>query len=229
MKRLIPALILAALTASAYPFSPSQGTLNPGSGDLFGLPGQTVVWGVDLKNDTNDWWIFTSVQSDYTSTGAPGEIPDGPGFFTDYLSVNFLIEFVGNARSLVPKETYSEGGGADPFDLPQVGTPGVDAVGLASFAISPTALPGSVSAQIHVTYDIYDGNPFGTGNYIGSDQIDINTSVTVPSPAPEPGTMALIAAALGVFAIARRLKQSSIPVTKERCQVIIPMTNASHH
>ena len=125
-KRLIPALILAALTASASPF-PSQGLLNPSSGDLFGLPGQTVVWGVDLKNDTNDWWIFTSVQSDYTSTGAPGEIPDGPGFFTDYLSVNFLFDFVGNAKALAPNKTYFEGGGADQFDLPQVGTPGVDA------------------------------------------------------------------------------------------------------
>lgn len=213
MKKLLPALILGAMTLSASPLTSATGSLNPPSENLTGSPGQTVVWGIDLKNDTNEFWVITSVQSDYTETGAPGEIPAGPDFFTDYLSVNFLDSYVSAGLALGPGRTFHQGGDDPVDDPPTVGTPGVDAIGLASFAISTTALPGTLSAEIHITYDIYDGNPFALvpGNYLGSDQIDIDTSVTVNASgptAPEPSTATLIAGALGIWLAARRLTRS---------------------
>ena len=135
---------------------------------------------------------MTSVQSDYTSTGAPGEIPDGPDFFTDYLSANFVSDYLVNSEALGPGQTFYQGGGSFLADQPQIGTPGVDAVGLASFAISPTADLGYLSAQLHITYDIYDADPFSnqSANYLGSDQVDIDTGVNV---VPEPSCASLIA------------------------------------
>ena len=188
---LFRATAVAAVLAAYVQAGTLPGQLSPATGDLAGFDGTTVTWGVSLSNNSGDWWVFTGVSSDYTSTGAPGEIPDGPNFFTDLLFPYFLDNFFFNNTALAPGQDLNLASPGSPVDL-------------ASFAISPTADPGTVSAQIEIYYDIWDSNPFDpnntSANQLGSDEFDVNTSVTAlgPSPlgsVPEPGTLWTIAGA----------------------------------
>ncbi|HXS98507.1 MAG TPA: PEP-CTERM sorting domain-containing protein [Candidatus Limnocylindrales bacterium] len=195
--------LAAAVCGHAGLLTDPPGQLSPSSGDLAGFNGTTVSWGLRLSNDTVDqWWVFTGVASDYTSTGAPGEIPDGSSFFTDLLFPYFFTNFFLNNTALAP--------GQD-LNLLSPGSP----VDLASFAISPTADPGTIPAQLHIFYDFYDSNPFdpATGSsatQLGSDQFDVDTTVTAlgqlpqGSAVPEPGALWLMAGAGLLFAVRRR-------------------------
>jgi hypothetical protein len=191
-------------------------SLNPLDGALTGAPGDTVVWGVQAVNsDSTNWLLITSVQAPgYAGTGATGEIPDGASAFTDYLSVWFLNNFTSNALGLAPGQVIDQGflNGA-----PTVGDPSTTGVGLASFAISPTANAGQMGPEIQVLYDVYDDNPFTVGNFIDSEETDVNTSVTVDTGAapggggsgtPEPATWLTLVAALPLLFKMRRQQEA---------------------
>ena len=148
-----------------------------------------MIWGITLTNtDPNGyWWALTGVQSSYTSTGAPGEIPDGPNFFTDDLSGYFLDNFFANGTALAPGEDIN------------LASPG-DPVNLAEFAISPTAMAGTILGTLYISYDEYAGNPLADPDNpltpVGSDVFDADTSITVLATqpqmvVPEPGTFGM--------------------------------------
>ncbi|HJZ99115.1 MAG TPA: hypothetical protein VKE70_21545 [Candidatus Solibacter sp.] len=181
-------------------------TLNPVDGALTGAPGGGVVWGVQAVNtDAAYWLLITSVQAPvYAGTGAPGEIPDGPNAFTDYLSVYVSNNFLALGPGGVIDRGFSVG-------TPTVGDPSTTGIGLASLAISPTAAAGTVFAPILIFYDVYDGDPFSDGtNFVESQETDVLTSVTVdqagtpPADAPEPAAWWTIGAALPVILLRRR-------------------------
>jgi len=200
MKRLFglqtAALLMAVATCGrADILTNPPGQLNPVSGDLAGFDGTTVTWGISLYNNTGDpnatdpnlvnpaWWVITGVSADYTSTGAPGEIPDGPNYFTDLLSTYFFNNFFLNGTALAPGQDLNLGSPGSPVDL-------------GSFAISPTADPGTIPAQLHISIDVWDANPFDPNNtsavQLPSFQLDVDTSVTALGPlvaTPEPGPL----------------------------------------
>ncbi len=203
---LIAAAAPTALHADLLTFPP--GAVSPLSGDLSGYDGQTVTWGVSLFNDdSSNWWVITGVSSDYASSGAAGEIPDGSAFFTDLLSNYFFDNFVANNTALAP--------GQD-LNLVSAGS----SVDLASFAISPTAGIGTISGQLHIFYDTYDANPFdpdpnNTAMQTGSGVFDIDTSVTSlgPNPngvsaVPEPAPLWTLTFSAAVIAFAKTRRRS---------------------
>jgi hypothetical protein len=185
-------------------------TLNPLDGALTGTPGGAGVWGVQaINSNVDNWLLITSVQApDYAGTGAPGEIPDGPNAFTDYLSVYFFNNFTANGQGMAPGQVLDLG-----FSVgtPTVGDPNTTGLGLGSLAISPTAAAGTAPASIQIFYDIYDGDPFNDGNQLflpNDGETDVSTSVTVDagagpggdsSDAPEPGTWVMVAIALAML------------------------------
>jgi hypothetical protein len=189
-------------------------SLNPADGALTGSPGDTVVWGVLATNsDASDYLLITSVEAPgYAGTGAIGEIPDGPNAFTDYLSVIFLNQYViGMNQSLGPGEDidlgYSNG-------TPTAGDPNTTGLGLASFAISPTADAGEVSDTIQIFYEVYDADPItnGAADDLGEGETDVSTSVTVETgasgpggSAPEPATWLAFGACLPLLFFHKRL------------------------
>lgn len=198
---------------------PGQTPLVPTSGDLSGYNGTTVTWQISFYNPTGDagspnpdlvnpqWWVITSVTSDYSSTGTAGEVPDGPNFFTDLLSSYFITTWAANGLALGPGQDINLNSPGSPVDL-------------ASFAISPTATAnGYVAEQLHVFYDIWDSNPFDPNNtspnQLGSSELDFNTSVTAlgqapPTGVPEPGTFWGMAAA-GLILLSRGTECPRIP------------------
>jgi hypothetical protein len=183
-------------------------TLNPVDGALTGAPGGGVVWGVQAVNtDAAEWLLITSVQAPlYAGTGAPGEIPDGPNAFTDYLSVYVSNNFLALGPGGVIDRGFSVG-------TPTVGDPSTTGIGLASLAISPTAAAGTVFAPILIFYDVYDGDPFNDGNFFESQETDVLTSVTVdqaaapPADTPEPAAWWTTGAALPVILLRRRRRR----------------------
>lgn len=180
--------------------------LNPLDGALTGTPGGAVVWGVQVINsDASDWLFITSVEAPgYAGSGATGEIPDGANAFTDYLSVYFLNNFTTQGLALAPGQIIDRGYSSG---TPTVGDPNTTGLGLASEAISSTAAAGTAPATIEVLYDVFDGDPFTTGNYLFSDETDVSTSVTVtlgaspggPSGVPEPGQWLTVTGVLALF------------------------------
>ena len=181
--------------------------LNPLDGALTGTPGGAVVWGVQaINSDPNNWLLITSVQAPgYAGTGAAGEIPDGPNAFTDYLSAYFFNNFTSLGQGMAPGQIIDLG-----FSVgtPTVGDPNTTGLGLGSVAISPTAAAGTLSADIQIFYDIYDGDPFNDGNLVfPSQETDVSTSITVdsgassagPANAPEPGTWLTVATAMAAL------------------------------
>jgi hypothetical protein len=87
-----------------------------------------------------------------------------------------------------------------PFDL-------LNSTGAGSFSIFGTApYDETSSGYIQFTYDIYDGDPFFSGNQIGSDFSNVNVSVSTP----EPATYVLLCLSLGVVGYARKRMQKQV-------------------
>ena len=213
-------MLVATAGIQAAVLTDPPGELSPISGNISGYDGDTVTWGLILDNNTNDpsvsavpeWWVITGVIADYSYFGLPGDVPNGPNFFTDLLTPYFFNNFFLNNQSLAPGQDLNLNSPGSPVDL-------------ASFSISPTAAATTISAQLHIFYDIWDSNPFDptnlAPNQLGSDQFDVNTSVTSlgPNPngnpassAPEPDTVSLMfsAAVAGVLLLFRTCRQTNL-------------------
>ena len=183
MKRVLSifaAVLTLALSVAAHA-SPYQVTftLNPVAG-VSGRPGETVGWGLTIVNNETTNWIFINSASTFTPLSGP---PLG-----DYLDFSLNSDPVGPGGILNL-----------PFDL-------LLSTGAGKFDISGTAPYDQTSAgYITFSYDVYDGDPAGTGAIFDSGSADVNASVSTP----EPSTYALLCLSLGVVGCVRRKMKKS--------------------
>jgi len=177
MKRTI-LFLLAAGIASAVSI-----TLNPASGNLTALPGQTVGWGFTVNSPTS-YFVPTAVNFVPASSD---------GVFTDMLGPRLTV-FVagpGPGESPVVSEAFNVG----------LGT------GLASFAVNGGVALGTViSGNILIDYDLFSVSPnnplfdpdahyLGAGTTISLDASILVTN-TPTSDTPEPSAALLLAGGL---------------------------------
>jgi hypothetical protein len=160
--------------------APTTLTLLPGP-DLAGPAGGSVGWGYTLTNGDADNWLIVS---DVSFSGvAAGDS------FTDLMSGAFPALEPGGTRTV-------------PFD------PANPTAGLGIYDIGTGyPLDALITGDIFVDYDLYS-NPEGTGDPVGGSIGPIAVSITVnaeaPQTVPEPATGLLVAALLGLAAIARQ-------------------------
>lgn len=168
-------------------------TLAPASGTISGSPGQTVGWGFTITSDPTNWLLITSVQ------GNGGTV----GTFEDVLS-----NFVGiNSYALAPNAAA----------WTESSTPGLGlaAGSIGRIAINAGAAVGSfVTGTMVVTYDLYDGDPFVSGNFVSSGSFDAAYRLDVVAPTntaiPEPGSVVMVTAGLALVAVqARRARRAA--------------------
>ena len=165
-------IIASALSAHAYLVT---FTLEPANGAISGAPGATIGWGLTIKNEDSTNWIWINAESVFTVLHGP--------------TLGTYADFSLNSNPVAPSTTAYL-----PFDL-------LNSTGAGSFAIFGTApYDETSSGYIQFTYDIYDGDPFASGNQIGSDYANVNASVTTP----EPSTYVLLTIALGAVGYVRR-------------------------
>jgi hypothetical protein len=181
-------------------------TLDPTNGTLTGAPGQTVGWGFTLDNST-DYLLVTGTQFCGGGSTPPfcNALSPNLGTYTDFAGPQFLV--VGpTPESPSLSQTYDN----------------TLQTGLGSFAINPTAALGSsVTGSIELTYDLYSVDPNAPNFNPNADQISVGNflvtgaTVDVASPVsvPEPGTLPLMAAAMGAFGLVcarnRRVRSSA--------------------
>ena len=178
-------LILAA-AALFLPVAHAGAIFTPTSSPISGAPGDTVGWGFTISNDTN-YLLITS--ADFA--------PATPlGTFTDFIGqFNFIV--VGPS----PESTSV----SQTFDLNAL-------TGVGSFAISPSAAPGSIIAGLlTLTYDLFSVSPndpnfnpdidtVSNGNILtAAAQVDVNGVNAVP----EPASFGLVGLALLIGGISR--------------------------
>lgn len=161
--------------------------LNPFGGAISGTPGSTIGWGYSITNDSASDWVVISGSS-FTTAATWGT-------YDDYFLTNFLM--------LAPSESFSQ-------VFSEVLTEG-----LGSFTIDPLALAGwTAIGTIDLTYDLYDGDPMDTGNWLSSATAYADASVTVSGGAPavpEPGTILLVGSGLaGLLGMRRRSARQSM-------------------
>ena len=158
-------------------------TLDPGSGMISGLPGETIGWGFTVTNDSQtDWLILTS--ANFTPTTSIGT-------FTDYTGANFVVVGPAPESSSVTQ----------PF-LPAIQS------GAGSFAINSNAPFGIVAGQIVMTYDLYSQDPNSPSFDPIASLISTDNSLSAPASVqvvPEPATWLGMISALVLL----RLRRSS--------------------
>ncbi|MBM3788681.1 MAG: hypothetical protein FJW30_30460 [Acidobacteria bacterium] len=170
--------LLATATLSAVTI-----TLNPASGNLTALPGQTVGWGFTVDSPTN-YFVPTAVNFVPAS---------GDGVFADMLGPRLTVFVAGPAPDENPNVTEA-------FDV-GLGT------GLASFTVNGGVALGTVIAgNILIDYDLFSVSPsnpsFDPGaHYLGAGTtISLDTSILVDnastSEIPEPSAALLLAGGL---------------------------------
>jgi MYXO-CTERM domain-containing protein len=180
-------LVLALVAASA---GVSQAatvlTLNPPSGDITGVPGETVGWGFDLSSDPTDWTTITAVTPIF-------ETNPGLGSFLDFFSpqggpVN------GSLAPGAPDWVES-------FDSTAFS-------GFGSYTIDPAAQIGNSDSGVFlVQYEQFNGDPAVCPScFVSSGTFLQNFSVTA-TPEPSGFVMALMGAAL-VWLPSRRRRRS---------------------
>ena len=130
------------------------------------------------------------------------------GLFSDYLTNTFAAIELGP-----PSPGDPNGGPTDSITLTQTFN-GVDQ-GFGQFALNPGLSPGmSTSGELLFTYDLYNVSPGNPTFDPGTDSVSFDNfmaapaSITVPAAVPEPGSMLLLAAGLGLVAYrVRRLRR----------------------
>jgi PEP-CTERM motif len=164
--------------------------LNPVSGEVSGVPGETVGWGLTLSNTYTTEWIlltgsvFTADKNIILSTDLPYTGPDPLwGIYTD-LSGNLPPLAPGTSNLYVPYVPAQSGPGA--------------------VAMDPTIPYGDLATgPITFSWDVYSGNPLDVSSLVvASGSVDVNASVT--SVVPEPSTYLLLTIALGVVGYVRK-------------------------
>lgn len=170
--------LLAAGIASAVTI-----TLDPASGNLTALPGQTVGWGFTVDSPTS-YFVPTAVNF----------IPaSGDGVFTDILGPRLTVFVAGPAPDENPNVSEA-------FNM-SLGT------GLASFAVNAGVALGTViSGNILIDYDLFSVSPNNPSfdpdaHYLGAGPtISLDASILVDntptSATPEPSAALLLAGGL---------------------------------
>jgi hypothetical protein len=157
-------------------------TLDPTSGNLSGVPGETVGWGFTIFNDTN-YLVVSGVQFLPVSLA---------GSFVDLIGAQFNV--LGPApESSTWSQTWN----------------GVE--GLGSFVIDAGAPAGLVIGQLFVGYDLFSVSPnsptfnpdtdsLGAGQFFEP----ITVSIQINSQVPEPAGWLTVAASLAVLGFLRQ-------------------------
>jgi hypothetical protein len=150
--------------------------------NLTAVPGATVGWGVQIKPDYFNWISFTF--STLTAESDP------VGTYTDLLG-----SFGGPVNYYFPASTtiYTY-----PYDL-STGS------GLGYYTVDPGARPGTTDqVTIHIEYEIFRDNPYTCGGcWLATGVQELAASISVPSDAPETGTLPLMLAGLALLLGAR--------------------------
>ncbi|HXS13871.1 MAG TPA: PEP-CTERM sorting domain-containing protein [Acidobacteriaceae bacterium] len=179
-------LLLFAIACAVQPAAASISlSLNPVSGSISGVPGETVGWGFAINNTTSDF-LFVN-DSNFTGSGLVGT-------YTDFVSGQFIV--VGP-----PPETSSV---SEAFSLSSQ-------TGLGSFTIDSASAAGdSEAGDLEVDYSLFSQDPnspnFDPGSFVGSGTLKEAASVFVSSAVtatPEPSTLVLAFTGLvsaGLFA-----------------------------
>ncbi len=185
---------IAALPAAASPLIAF--TLDPPSGAISGLPGDTIGWGITITTDTPCWLAIDSVTWDtppytgvYTSIGA----------FTDFLSPQI--------NTLTPLDLSVNGSWSQAFDP-------VQSLGIGSYDIGVGFNPGDLNpgdmaqSSIDVIYEVdttsanWDIND--TIVYYPRAQLPVTVTYQEGPDVPEPSTVATSLAALALLGLALR-------------------------
>lgn len=182
-QRIIPAIVLLALTTCLPAQASLLLSLSPIGGAVSGTPGAPVGWGYSVINNSPTEWVILT-RSSFTS------LP-GWGNYTDFV---FLPEnFVMLAPSPGPGDTASQSFSA------------TAKTGAGSFLIDPAANVGSsVTGGIIFYYDRYDGDPTSDGQYIDAATTDPASATVTVNPVPEPSTGVFFCIGIGVVGYARR-------------------------
>src|SRR6516164_4764652 len=158
-------------------------TLDVG-GPLTASPGATTGWRFTLTWTSADEWASV------TGSALINETNPLLGTFTDFIGPQGGPDLF----AVDPSSSWTE-----TFD-------GTSSLGLGSYTIDPAAAPLAMdSGQIVVYFDVYDGPPATTGNYVQSEQVTANFTVQAVDSVPEPASlwMAAIGAAF-MMALRRR-------------------------
>jgi len=147
---------------------PACGTLPPSHG------GQTVGWGYQIEDLSSYWFEATGVTS------------SGLSFSTSTVDV-FDYPIIAPSNVIAPPSYYS-GTATQQFSA-------TASTGLFEITWN-TGLPFNTheSGFFTVSADLYNGDPFGGGSYVGS----VALSAPYDSSAPEPYSVLLFATAFGV-------------------------------
>jgi hypothetical protein len=188
MKRITPALLIAAAFAVCAQAGPLSLTLLPTSGTVGGGPGSVVGWGFTITNSLpSDWVVLTGS----AFTGSPVY-----GSYVDYLSLVNAPLYVAGPSPESPTISSSWNRSSNPR------------LGLGEFDINSTALPGAIVAgSMQVDYDVFSQDPndpnFDPGSFVTSGTVSASAQVSVAAaPTPEPATSLMMSTALLSLAFA---------------------------
>ena len=158
--------------------------LIPANGTIGGAPGDVVGWGFTLTN-TTDFLVVTS--ADFVSSPALGT-------FTDFIGPNFIVVGPTPESPMVSQL----------FDA-------LSMTGIGSFAISPSAGPGSTAnGQIQLTYDLFSRSPNDPNFNPATDTLSVGNLLSRNASAevvPEPASWFIIVAAGVALAVWRGHRQ----------------------
>ncbi len=154
MKRILFGLLLWSTSS----FGGLTFVTDPADGNVTGAPGSTVGWGFTFMvtpGDSNFYFLNRvefcfGAQVTPCPLSQPGGVA-GTGSFTDIAAAlsGLVLDRIG-VNSPVNANPYSEVFSGVLGSL----------AGLGSLYIDPLAAPQTLTGQLNVYYDIYDGNPF---------------------------------------------------------------------
>jgi hypothetical protein len=187
MKTLLRNLVVACALTSTPGCAGLIFSLNPASGTVSGLPGDTVGWGFTFITDDANHYLLNMVEF---CIGVA--IPNTGN--CNNTAVGTFTDFAAGVNGLIVGPLFNPSGYSESFN-------NGSQTGLGSFAISPLAALQPLDGTIYVYYDVYAGDPFNGGIQQPSGQSfqTVQVNVGPVSAVPEPGSLLLIGA--GGFAL----------------------------